>query len=98
MGGQQTRVDELFGSCDPNAPKDFSREGILKAVTVHIATNDQAFELASKAAFRNCLVMMRPKSTNKDLPSTYDIKIYLRKEFVHHMKEIEDEVKVSPNA
>ncbi|KAH9172052.1 hypothetical protein EDB89DRAFT_1833063, partial [Lactarius sanguifluus] len=69
-------------------PKDFSREGILKAVTVHITTNDQAFELTSKAAFQNCLVMMRPKSTNKDLPSMYDIKTYLHKEFVHRMKEI----------
>jgi len=57
----------------------------------------QAFELANKVLFRNCLVMMRPGSTKEDIPSAYNIKAYLRKEFVEHMKEITEEIKVSPN-
>jgi hypothetical protein len=41
--------------------------------------------------------MMRPGSTKEDIPSAYNIKAYLRKEFVEHMKEITEEIKVSPN-
>ncbi|KAH9021044.1 hypothetical protein EDB85DRAFT_1872066 [Lactarius pseudohatsudake] len=78
------------------APIAFDRPMILKAVTTHIATDDQqAFELANKASFRNCLVAMRPQSTKEDLPSAYDIKVYLRNRFVNHMKEVADEIKVS---
>ena len=41
---------------------------------------------------------MRPQSTKEDLPSTYDIKVYLRNRFVDHIKEVAEEIKVSPNA
>lgn len=41
--------------------------------------------------------MMRPSSTKDDLPSAHNIKTYLRKAFVDYMKEIEEEIKVSPN-
>jgi hypothetical protein len=41
--------------------------------------------------------MMRPGSTKEDLPSAYNIKAYLCKEFVDHMNEIAEEIKVSPN-
>jgi hypothetical protein len=41
--------------------------------------------------------MMRPGTTKEDLPSTYDIKVYLQKEFVARIQEIKDEIKVGQN-
>jgi hypothetical protein len=38
---------------------------------------------------------MRPKSTDSDLPSSHDIKVHLHNEFVKHMKELKEEIKVS---
>ena len=54
----------------------------------------QAFELANKLAFQNCLVTMRPKMTKQDLPSAYDIKMFLRKEFTKHVEGLVAEIQV----
>jgi hypothetical protein len=64
---------------------------LIKAMRL---TCKQAFELANKASFRNCLVMMRPGSTNEDLPSAHDVKVYLHKAFVAHIEELAEEIKV----
>lgn len=56
----------------------------------------QSFELANKPAFRNCLVTMRPKTTKEDLPSAYDVKAFLRKEFVRHIEGLASEIQVCP--
>jgi hypothetical protein len=56
----------------------------------------QSFELANKPAFRNCLVTMRPKTTKEDLPSAYDVKAFLRKEFVRHIEGLAAEIQVCP--
>jgi hypothetical protein len=96
-------------------PVEFTREGVLHAVTVLIATNYQVkiqymimavveghlthlqpLSLADNPAFRNSLVSMRPKSTKLDLPSSYDVKVYLHNEFVKHMKNLKEEITVSP--
>ncbi|EKM81446.1 hypothetical protein AGABI1DRAFT_35778, partial [Agaricus bisporus var. burnettii JB137-S8] len=76
-------------------PRDFTREGILKAVTIHIATDDQAFDIANKPSFRNCLVTMRPRTTKNDLPSAYDVKNFLHSEFTRYLQDLADEIKVS---
>ncbi|KAF8971661.1 hypothetical protein BDZ97DRAFT_1650849, partial [Flammula alnicola] len=76
-------------------PREFTREGILHAVAKLIATNDQALALADNAAFRNSLVSMRPKSTTFDLPSSYDVKVYLHNQFVKHMTELKATITVS---
>jgi hypothetical protein len=51
--------------------------------------------LADNPAFRNALVSMRPKSTTTDLPSSYDVKVYLHNKFVQRIVELEEEIKVS---
>ncbi|KAF7770801.1 hypothetical protein Agabi119p4_6775 [Agaricus bisporus var. burnettii] len=77
-------------------PRDFTREGILKAVTIHIATDDQAFDIANKPSFRNCLVTMRPRTTKNDLPSAYDVKNFLHSEFTRYLQDLADEIKAIP--
>ena len=58
-------------------------------------THQQPLALADNPAFRNSLMAMRPKSTTSDLPSTYDVKVYLHNEFVKHMGKVKEEIKVS---
>jgi hypothetical protein len=47
------------------------------------------------AAFRNSLVSMRPKSTNADLPTAYDVKVHIHNEFTKHMKQLKADIMVS---
>jgi hypothetical protein len=54
----------------------------------------QAFELANKLAFRNCLVTMRPQTTKQDLPSAHNIKMFLCKEFTKHIKGLVAKIEV----
>ncbi len=56
---------------------------------------DQALALAEKPVFRNCLVVMRPKTTRKDLPSRHDIEVYIHNEFVDWLKTLKSEILVS---
>jgi len=37
---------------------------------------------------------MRPKSTTKDLPSSYDVKVHLHNQFVKHMKSLKEDITV----
>ncbi|KAM6489238.1 hypothetical protein JOM56_015408 [Amanita muscaria] len=77
------------------APKQFTREGTLRAITKFVACDDQAFEVASKPSFRNCLTSMRPQTIKADLPSAYDVKICLQNEFVRYLNELKATVAVS---
>jgi hypothetical protein len=38
---------------------------------------------------------MRPKTIAADLPSTYDVKVHLKNEFVGHIKTLKEDIKVS---
>ncbi|KZS88168.1 hypothetical protein SISNIDRAFT_402254, partial [Sistotremastrum niveocremeum HHB9708] len=69
-------------------PTEFSRAAILHAVTVHIVLNDEALLLAEKESFRNCLVIMRPKTVSKDLPSRAQVRAHIDKEFKDHINAI----------
>jgi hypothetical protein len=51
--------------------------------------------LTNKATFRNCLVVMRPKTKVADLPSVNDIRIYLRNAFVQRLKQLKQDIEVS---
>ena len=51
--------------------------------------------LVDNAAFRNSLVSMRPKSTNADLPTAYDVKIHIHNEFTKHMRQVKEDIMVS---
>ena len=47
------------------------------------------------AHHRNSLVSMRPKSTTADLPTAYDVKIYIHNEFSKHMQQVKQDIIVS---
>ena len=51
--------------------------------------------MADKATFRNCLVVMRTKTTTKELPSTHDIRVYVHNKFVEHLGRLKKAFKVS---
>jgi maltodextrin utilization protein YvdJ len=51
--------------------------------------------VADKALFRNCLVIMRPKTTKNDLPSTHDVSVYIHNRFVDQLKLLKKEILVS---
>ena len=55
----------------------------------------QPLVLADNLAFRNSLVVMRPKSTTADLPTSYDAKVYIHNQLVQHMKVLKEEIAVS---
>ncbi|KAF8952934.1 hypothetical protein BDZ97DRAFT_1648286, partial [Flammula alnicola] len=95
--GQLTKKkqQQLLDFKTVTGPREFTRAGILHAVAKLIATNNQPLALADNPAFRNSLVSMRPKSTMADLPSSYDVKVYLHNQFVRHMKELKESITVS---
>jgi len=51
--------------------------------------------LADNPAFHNILVAMRPKSTTSDLPSLYDVKVFLHNAFVKHISDLKESIMVS---
>ena len=55
----------------------------------------KALAVADKVVFRNCLVAMRPKAEQQDIPSTHDVATYIHNEFVKWLKELKDEIQVS---
>ncbi|RDB23356.1 Zinc finger BED domain-containing protein DAYSLEEPER [Hypsizygus marmoreus] len=91
---KQRKLDDVFTK--EKGPHEFSREEALQTVTKFITCDDQAISLADKASFRNCLVVMRPKSTTKDLPSAHDVNTHLHNEFVRHLKCVKEAICAAP--
>lgn len=105
---KQGKLDKTFLKVDNL--KEFAREGLLKAVAKFVVCDDQVGEdsfdlrvgslvakslaVVDKAAFRNCLVAMRPRSTNADLPSTHNVKTYIHNEFVQMLNEFKNQISV----
>jgi hypothetical protein len=54
----------------------------------------QSLAVANKAMFRNCLVAMRPKTTNADVPTTHDVMSHLHNEFVGWLQELKADIEV----
>ncbi|KIL54920.1 hypothetical protein M378DRAFT_46170, partial [Amanita muscaria Koide BX008] len=75
-------------------PKEFTRDGILRSISQLVACDDQAFALVNKPVFRNCLVVMRPKTKTRELPSSHDVATYLHNEYITWLKETKDAIKV----
>ena len=67
----------------------------LKLILTMLITSCQSLALASKAAFRNCLVAMQPKSIVKDFPSTYEVTVYIHNQFAMHLKKLKEDILVS---
>jgi hypothetical protein len=57
--------------------------------------SDQALALTKKSIFQNCLVAIRPKIMQKDLPSKHNIKVYIHNEFVNWLKTLKSEILIS---
>ncbi|KAF8336705.1 hypothetical protein F5887DRAFT_891161, partial [Amanita rubescens] len=76
-------------------PKQFSREQTLRTVTKFVACDDQAFEVANKPSFRNCLTSMRPQTIKADLPSAHDVKTCLQNECVDYLNKLKAKITVS---
>jgi hypothetical protein len=57
----------------------------------------QLLALANNTVFRNCLVAMRPRSTNKDLPSTHDVVVYIHNQFSKHLDSLKASILVRMN-
>ncbi|KAH9035943.1 hypothetical protein EDB85DRAFT_1822130, partial [Lactarius pseudohatsudake] len=72
-----------------------SHEAALHAVAQFVACDDQAFAVANKRLFHNCLVSMRPKTKVSDLLSSHDVSIYIHNECVKWLKQLWREITVS---
>ncbi|KAG6904054.1 hypothetical protein DXG01_012929, partial [Tephrocybe rancida] len=73
-------------------PREFTREGVLESVSKLITVDDQSLLLADKPLFRNVLISMRPKATKADLPSTYDVKVFLHNKYVEWLKQLQSDI------
>ena len=60
-----------------------------------ILTHWQPLALADNPAFQNTLITMRLKLMTSDLPTTYDMKVFLHNTFVKHMMKVKEEIMVS---
>ena len=51
--------------------------------------------MADKIAFRNCLVVMHPKSTLHNMPTTCNVTSHLCNEFIKWLAQLKNDIKVS---
>ena len=70
-----------------------SEIGLLKGKETYVLL--KAFALVSKAVFRNCLVVMRPKTRTKEFLGPYDIETHLQNEYIKFMDQIKQAIQVS---
>lgn len=55
----------------------------------------KSLAVANNAAFRNCLISMRPKAVRQDIPSTHQVTTYIHNEFVKWLTEMKSDILVS---
>jgi hypothetical protein len=55
----------------------------------------QPLALASKPAFRNCLVAMKPRAKKTDLPSRHDVEVHISNQFSQHIADLKRRIAVS---
>lgn len=60
-----------------------------------MSANLKSLAVADKAAFRNCLVSMRPKAVRQDIPSTHQVTTYIHNEFVKWLNVLKSDILVS---
>ncbi|TFK82991.1 hypothetical protein K466DRAFT_452360, partial [Polyporus arcularius HHB13444] len=69
-------------------PTAFSPDAILRHVTILIVTSDQPLVMADDVAFRNCLVIMRPKTRKSELPTRTTVRTRITNEFVTYLDRV----------
>lgn len=62
--------------------------------THRLSIPPQAIALAEKAAFKNCLVAMRPKTKNCELPSRHDVEIHIKNQFTSLISDLKQSITV----
>ncbi|KAF8229374.1 hypothetical protein L208DRAFT_1286927, partial [Tricholoma matsutake] len=75
--------------------KKFSCDGILEVVAKFVTCDDQSPAVANKASFRNCLIIMRPKTIKQDLPTTHSVSVYIHNQFIEQLKQLKIQITVS---
>ena len=77
-----------FIACDDQVSQDCNVENMS-------LIPGQSLAVVEKALFRNCLVTMRLKMMKNDLPSSYDVSVYIHNHFVNQLKLLKSEITVS---
>ena len=54
----------------------------------------QSLAVADKTTFRNCLVAMRPKAKNIDIPSSHIVNTYIHNQFADQIKQLKTDITV----
>lgn len=73
----------------------FSPEHTLHQVAMLVVANDHPLTLANQTAFHNALVSMRPRTKLKELPTAHTVKVHIHNEFIAHLKNAIQAIKVS---
>jgi hypothetical protein len=60
-----------------------------------ILTTSYSLAVANHIAFHNCMISMRPKSTNHDLSSCHDVTTYIHNAFIQQLESIKADILVS---
>ena len=76
-------------------PTMFTWDGLLDAVAKFMARDDQSLAVTNKAAFRNSLIMMIPKTVTANLPTMHTVSDYIHNQFVAQLMKLNTEIKVS---
>ncbi|KAF8465456.1 hypothetical protein DFH94DRAFT_639749, partial [Russula ochroleuca] len=90
----QTTLDNTL----VNRTEVFMRQMVLHTVAQFVACDNQAFSVANNKLFRNCLVLMRPKTRSSDVLSSHDVGVYIHNECIKWLKQLKEEITVSSNA
>ena len=91
-GKKQAKLDAIL--MPATKATEFSQEAALDAVTRFIVCDDQALSLPDKPVFRNCLVVMRPRTTNSQLPSTRDVENHIKNEAIKLAEKFKTRISV----
>jgi hypothetical protein len=62
--------------------------------THRLSIPPQAIALAEKAAFKNCLVAMQPKTKNCELPSRHNVEIHIQNQFTSLISDLKQSITV----
>ncbi|KAF8228770.1 hypothetical protein L208DRAFT_1124433, partial [Tricholoma matsutake] len=61
-------------------PQEFMHDGVMEAIAKFVACDNRVLVVADKVVFCNCLVAMRLKAGQQDIPSTHNVATYIHNE------------------
>ena len=54
----------------------------------------KSLSVMNKPVFWNCLIVMRPRTKTKELPTTHDVNTHIHNAFVKHLEELRETFKI----